>query len=81
MDARENLKKHIEDRGITRAEFAHRAGIDASTLSLILSGGQSTITLRTAARIERATNGAITAASWEPTPHICPTCGHIRRDP
>ena len=59
------LKAHIENSGRSRKAWAAELGISRSYLSL-LEDGLKTPSLALAARIERATGGAVPAVSWVP---------------
>jgi DNA-binding transcriptional regulator YdaS (Cro superfamily) len=50
------------DPRMSRAEFARRAGMSASHLSLVIRGERG-LSLRQAVAIEHATQGAVSAAS------------------
>ena len=60
------LKEHIEQSGQTQRQFAQAAGISEGYLSLILAGSKVP-SLAVAARIERLTNGKVSAASLAET--------------
>ena len=57
------LRSHIKSSGDTREVWAARLGISRSYLSLLESGTKMP-SLTLAVRIERATGGAVPAASW-----------------
>lgn len=59
------LANIILQSGSTRAAWAERLGISASYLSDILNGKKRP-SLELAVRIESATAGAVTPASWVP---------------
>jgi len=59
------LHEFIKSSGETQAKWAGRLGISRAYLSMLTSG-QKTPGLDLAVRIERATGGAVTAASWVP---------------
>lgn len=61
------FSEYIRTSGHNRAAWADRLGISRPYLSDILNGNKVP-SLELAARIERATDGAVMAASWVPTP-------------
>lgn len=61
----EHLAHYLADNGIAQRSFAVRVGCSPSYLSDILSGRRLP-GLGLAARIERATGGAVKAVSWVP---------------
>ncbi len=65
MSAMHPLVKFIEEKGYSRSEFARRAQMSESHLSLILAGKRG-VSLGLAARIERATNQRVKALDMLP---------------
>jgi len=59
------LRASIIASGLSREQFAAKAGISRSYLSL-LEAGKKQPSLEVAVRIERLTSGAVLAASWVP---------------
>lgn len=59
------LKQHLTSTGQSQRDFAAQIGIDPSYLSLLVSGKKRP-SLEVAVRIETATSGAVTCASWFP---------------
>lgn len=58
------LAIHLRATGETQTAFAERVGVHQATISKICAGAG--VSLRLALRIERATGGAVTAASLLP---------------
>lgn len=61
------LREFIKQSGRPAAHWADVFGVSASYLSSLTSG-KKTPSLEVAARIERATGGAVTCASWIAAP-------------
>jgi DNA-binding transcriptional regulator YdaS (Cro superfamily) len=57
------LKTHLEQTGERQGDFARRIGISQGFLSQLLNKRRSP-SLSVAVRIERATGGAVSVASW-----------------
>lgn len=60
-----NLQAFIVERGIKQADFAASIGATQSMVSRLINGA-ATPSLALAAKIERATAGAVPASSWIP---------------
>lgn len=61
----ENLATYLKSRGISQREFARLLGVDPSIVSRLVHDLMRP-SLELAVRIERLTNGLVTAASWVP---------------
>ena len=61
-DGSERLKKWLAETKLSQADFATKAGLSESLVSLLLSGQRRPGI--SAATIERATEGAVPATSW-----------------
>jgi len=57
------LADYLEREGLTQTEFAKRAGVSAATVSQ-LSRNRTWLSLKVARRIEKASNGEVTAADF-----------------
>jgi len=64
------FKDHIIASGQQRKDWADLLKISTSYLSL-LEAGRKTPSLDLAVRIERATNGAVSATSWIADENLC----------
>lgn len=63
--ARKQLQKFIDQTyNGSASKFARATGLDQSDLSKILRGVRKSISVEYAARIERATKGAVPVALW-----------------
>lgn len=58
-----NLHEYLSREGLTQRAFASLVGVDQSIVSR-LKKGEMTPSLPLAARIERATGGAVPMESW-----------------
>ena len=61
-DGPTRLKRWLKKSGLSQVEFAERARLSESTVSLLLSGGRSPGL--SAVAIEQATDGAVPANCW-----------------
>lgn len=61
----QNLRTYLERTATPQTRFAAIIGISRGYMSQLVSGTK-TPSLELAAAIERATDGAVTAASWVP---------------
>lgn len=67
----QKLSQFLHEQKIARRDFAAQIGVDQSVLSRFCND-QARPGLETAVRIERATLGAVPAASWIPEPDPVP---------
>jgi transcriptional regulator with XRE-family HTH domain len=67
-----NLQAFITSHGIKQAEFAASIGATQSMVSRLINGA-AIPSLSLAAKIERATGGAVPASSWIPEADPTPT--------
>lgn len=63
MPSMSDLAKHLKDTGMTQAQCAAHLGIDQATVSK-LCRRKMLPGLELAVRIERMTQGVVSAASW-----------------
>lgn len=59
------LRQHIDSAGTSIPAFALAAGIDRTQLQRLIEGsGAKRVSVQTATRIERASNGAVPVSAW-----------------
>ncbi len=66
------LQEYLAASAITQGEFAERVGVKQATISRLCNGAIGP-SLELAARIERATGGAVTAISWVAEAPVVPS--------
>lgn len=65
MSGRELLIEYQRQSKLSQTELATRFGVTSAYVSMLLSGDRVVTRLDVAARIERATGGAVPAMSWD----------------
>lgn len=64
MSGTELLAKYVADSPETQAQIATRCGVSQAYIAMLVSGKRTVLLLDVAARIEKATKGAVPASSW-----------------